>query len=167
MEIEVNAPPPFLPGEQTATTAAPPTPPAAEAPGTAWERYWTDEQGARIIAQARHTAATVLGDRTLEPDKLTLELAGPPLAACARALPVGEITGKVGGNSTRWAIAGLILILALAVGIPVILAMRKRANRKAAEATARQQTEAPPLDQDQDDGQNWRPRPRVVGNGRL
>ncbi len=166
MEIEVNAPPPFLPGEKTAAPAAAPAP-AEEQPGTAWERYWTDEQGARIIAQARHTAATVLGDRSLEPDKLTLELAGPPLAACARALPVGDLTGKVGGHSAQWAIAGLILILALAVGIPIILAMRKRANRKAAEATARQQTEAPPEDQDQGQDGIWRARPRTVGTGRL
>lgn len=168
MELQVNAPPAFDPPKPDDKAPAPPPPSApGEASPSEWAKYWTPEQGARVIMWGRHTAARVLEDPTLEPDKITLELAGPPLAACFRAIPIDTALGKAGvPGGAKLAIAGLILILALAIGIPVILALRKRAARKRGESHTSQVTEAPPEDDAPEPGA-WRARPRTVGTGIL
>jgi len=165
VELQVNAPPDFRPPE-SAPPVAPDATAAPEAEADPWAKWWTNENGGRVIMWARHTAATTLRDPSLEPDKLTLELGGPALAACARAVPMGGIGGKLGElTGGRMAVVGLILILALAVGIPIMLAIKRREDRKRATANRDEVVGAPTAPEEGPDPGTWRARPRVVGDG--
>lgn len=171
MELQVNAPPPFNPEQSEGATPAPAapvgTPPPAEE-GNPWRAYWTDQNAGRVLIWTRRTLAKGLSDPSLEPDKATVELAAPPLAACMRALPFDRVTQSVGvPGGAKWAIIGLVVILALAVGLPLILALRRRAARaKSAERTAAA-VEAPPEEDSGAPNGAWRAGPRIVGSGIL